>query len=128
MIERVGRHHRLAGADRPIVDPAEGDDRCAHPLRAEAREGLRVATLGEGGHRQHLGRGDDALAAAAVEANLEHPAAPASRRYGFGAAPTMRRQVGEPARVARFVVVPSEHLDEVAVGHRELRVEDARGR
>jgi hypothetical protein len=76
--QRVGLHDRLARADLAIVDPAERDDRRAHALGAEAREGLRVAALVERGDRQHLGRGDDALPATAVDANLEHPLASAA--------------------------------------------------
>ena len=70
--ERVGLHHRLAGADRAVVDPAERDDRRAHAFGAEAREGLGVAAFGERGDREDLRRGDDALAATPVNANLEH--------------------------------------------------------
>src|SRR5215213_5020153 len=36
-------------------------------------------------------------------------------------------QVTRPVRVTPLVVVPAEHLDGAAVGHGELRVEDARG-
>ena len=43
-----------------------------HALRAEARERLRVAALVERRERQHLRRGDDALATATVDAHLEH--------------------------------------------------------
>ena len=50
------------------------DHRRAGALGAEGREGLRVAALDEGGDREHLGRGDHALAAAPVDAHLEHPA------------------------------------------------------
>ena len=48
------------------------DDRRAGALGAEARERLRVAALVEGGDRQQLGRGDDALAAAAMKPCCEH--------------------------------------------------------
>ena len=44
----------------------------ARALGAEAWEGLRVAALIERGDRQQLRCGDDALAAAAVDAHLEH--------------------------------------------------------
>src|SRR5829696_5072289 len=37
------------------------------------------------------------------------------------------REITRPVRVAPLVVVPAEHLDGTAVGHGELRVEDARG-
>ena len=58
-----------------VVDPAVGDHRCPHPLRAEARERLGVPALVERGDRQELGRCYDPLAAPAMEA---HPnAAPA---------------------------------------------------
>ena len=70
--QRVGRDDRLADADRAVVDAAERDDRRAGALGAEARERLRVAALEEGGDREQLGRRDDALAAAAVDADLEH--------------------------------------------------------
>jgi hypothetical protein len=70
--QRVRFHDRLAGADRLVVDPAERHHRSAHPLRAEARERLRVPVLAERGRREQLGGGDDALAAAAVESHLEH--------------------------------------------------------
>ena len=71
--QRVGLGDRLARADRAVVDAAEGDDRRAGALRAEARERLRVAALVEGGDREQLGGRDDALAAAPVDAHLEHP-------------------------------------------------------
>ena len=74
---RVG--HRLPGADRPVVDPAERDHRRAGPLRAEAREGLRVPPLGEGRGGQQLGCGHHALAATAVDAYLEHRTTSAGR-------------------------------------------------
>ncbi len=54
-----------------VVDAAEGDHGGAGALRAEAREGLRVAPLEEGGDREHLRSGDDALAAASVDSHLE---------------------------------------------------------
>ena len=56
---RSGRRARSTGSRvriGAVVDPAEGDDRGAHALGAEAREGLGVAALVEGGHRQQLGR------------------------------------------------------------------------
>ena len=70
--QRVGLDDRFAHADLAIVDAAEGDHRRADALGAEAREGLRVAALVERGDRQHLRRGDDTLAAAAVDAYLKH--------------------------------------------------------
>ena len=80
--QRVGLEHRLAQADLLVVDAAERHDRRAHPLGAEARKRLRVATLVECGHRQELGAGHDALSAAAMNANLEHRVIePALRRF-----------------------------------------------
>jgi len=70
--QRVGFHDRLANADLAIVDPAKRHDGCAHALRAEAREGLRVAALVERRDREQLRRGDDALTAATVDSDLEH--------------------------------------------------------
>ena len=70
--QRVGLGDRLARADLLVVDPAEGHHRRAGALGAEARERLRVAALDERGDREHLGGGHDALAAAAVNAHLEH--------------------------------------------------------
>ena len=70
--QRVRLGDRLARADRLVVDAAERHHRRAHPLRAEARERLGVPALEERGRREQLGRGDDALAAAAVEPHLEH--------------------------------------------------------
>ena len=48
------------------------DDRRAGALRAERRERLRVPALEERRDREQLGGRDDALAAAPVDANLEH--------------------------------------------------------
>src|SRR5215207_8860412 len=70
--QRVGLHDGLADADLPVVDAAERHDRRTGALRAEARERLRVALLEERGEREQLGRRDDALAAAAVDADCEH--------------------------------------------------------
>ena len=47
--ERVGFGDRLPEANRPVVYPAEGDHRGAHPLRAEAGERLRMRPVVEGG-------------------------------------------------------------------------------
>ena len=71
--QRVGLHHGLARADLVIVDAAERDHRRAHALGAEARERLRVAALVERGQREHLGGRHHALAAATMDAHLEHP-------------------------------------------------------
>ncbi len=70
--ERVGCHDRLAGADWQVIDATERDHWRAHPFGSEARERLRVTTLGKCRHGQHLGCGHDALATAAVETDLKH--------------------------------------------------------
>jgi predicted ATPase len=70
--QRVGCDHRLAQAYLAVVDPAERHHRRAHPLRAEARERLRVAPFEKGRDRQHLGARNHALAATAVYPYLEH--------------------------------------------------------
>ena len=70
--QRVGRLDRLAQPDLLVRDAAEGDDRRARALGAEARKGLRVLALEKCGDRQHLRRCDDALAAAAVNSHFEH--------------------------------------------------------
>ena len=64
---------RLANANRTIVEAAERDHRGTRPLRSERREGLGMAALTEGSHRQELGRRDDALAASSMDSNLEQP-------------------------------------------------------
>ena len=66
---------RLAAADRPVVDPAERDDRRSGALRAERRKRLSLPTLAERRDREQLGGGDDALSAPAVDAHLEHVSA-----------------------------------------------------
>jgi hypothetical protein len=63
---------RLPQPDRVVVDAAEGDDRSAGAFGPEAWERLRVKAVDECGHRQQLGRRDDALAATAVDADGEH--------------------------------------------------------
>jgi hypothetical protein len=55
--------------------------RCAHAFRAEAGKRLCVTTLDKCGDRQHFGAGNDALATAAVNANLEHAPPPDFRRH-----------------------------------------------
>ena len=65
---RIGSRTRMTR----VVDAAERDDRGAGPLGAEGRERLRLASLEERRHREQLGRRDDALAAAPMDANLEH--------------------------------------------------------
>ena len=70
--ERVGLEDRLADADLLVIDPAERDDGRAGALRAEARERLGVLPLAERGDREHLRGGHYALAAAPVDAYLEH--------------------------------------------------------
>jgi hypothetical protein len=70
--QRVRPGDRLAGPDRLVIDPAERHDRRAHPLRAEARERLRVPVLTERGRGQQPGGGNHTLAASPVEPHLEH--------------------------------------------------------
>ena len=70
--QRVGLQHRLAQPDLLVVDAAERHDRRTHAFRAEARKRLRVSALEKRGDRQHFGAGYHALAATAVNANLEH--------------------------------------------------------
>ena len=86
--EGVGLGDGLVGADGPVVDPAVGDHRRTHPLRAEAGERLGVPPLVEGRHRQDLGGGHHALAAPAVDPDLEHglPTARDRRRCPDGVA------------------------------------------
>ena len=74
--------HRLADPDGGVGDAAERQNRCANPLGAEAREGLRLVTIQEGCDRQQLGGGDDALTAATVEPDLEQRLRPGLRRAG----------------------------------------------
>ena len=68
----IGLGDRLARADRTLVDATERHHRRARPLGAKAREGLRMAPLDECRNRQQLSRRDDTLAAAPVDADLEH--------------------------------------------------------
>ena len=82
--QRVGLQDRLAQADLLVVDAAERDHRRAGALRAEAREGLRVAAFAERRDRQHFRRGHHALAAAAVNADLEHRPSARPRQDGCG--------------------------------------------
>ncbi len=70
--QRVGLHYGLARADLAVVDATEGDNRGAHPLRAEAGKRLRVAALVESGQGQHLRGRYDPLATATMDAHLEH--------------------------------------------------------
>ena len=70
--QRVGLDDRLARADRPVGDAAERRHRRAGSLRPERRERERVLALGEGRDGEQLGRRDDSLPAATVDANLEH--------------------------------------------------------
>jgi hypothetical protein len=74
--QRVRLGDRLAGPDRLVVDPAGRHDRRAHPLRAEARECLRVPVIAERGRGQQLGGGDHTLAASPVKPHLEHDPRP----------------------------------------------------
>lgn len=54
-----------------IVDAAEGNDRRAGALGAEARKRLGMPSFIRRGDGEHLGGSDDPLAAASVNANLE---------------------------------------------------------
>lgn len=76
----VRRSDWLTGADRYVGDATEAHHGCSRALRAEARERLRVAALNECGDRQQLSRRHDPLAAAAVDADLEHACTMARRR------------------------------------------------
>src|SRR6185503_7982366 len=58
---------RLAGPDRLVVDPAGRQDRRARPLRAEARERLRVPVLAGRGRGQQRGGGDRTVAASPAQ-------------------------------------------------------------
>ena len=78
--ERVRVHDRLARSDRAVVDAAEGHHGRAGALGPEDREGLGVAAVVEGGDGEQFGGGDDALAAAPVDAYLEHGRTVAQRR------------------------------------------------
>ena len=70
--QAIGLHDRLAQPDLLIGDPAKGYDRRAGSLGAEAWKGLRVAPFEKGGNRQHFRACNDALTAAAMDADLEH--------------------------------------------------------
>ncbi len=96
------------------------------PIRSDPKLGkrLRMATFVEGGDRKDLCRRDRALTSPPVDANLEHPVTPTSPGAGPRGRGDDGGQVDQPARVARFVVVPTEDLDQFPVGHGELRVED----
>lgn len=66
--------HWFAGADWVVINPAVGNDGCAHPFRAEAWEGLRKMTACESGYRHQFGGRDDALTSAAMDSGLKHAA------------------------------------------------------
>ena len=68
----IGLDHRLPRTDWMVVNPAEGHDWRAHAFGSEAREGLRVATLGERSHGQDLCGGHHTLATAPMDTHLEH--------------------------------------------------------
>jgi hypothetical protein len=72
--ESVGLGDRLAHTDLLVVDPAERDHGRPGALGAEARERLRMAPFDEGGDGHQLGCRDNALAAAPMDAQLEHQA------------------------------------------------------
>ncbi len=69
--QRVRFGNRFTGADRLVVDPAEGDHRGASPFGTEGGESLRVAAFVERGHGQKFCGGDHTLTAPAVNAYLE---------------------------------------------------------
>ena len=71
--QRVRRLDRLAQPDFRIRDAAEGDDRRARALGAEARKSLRVLAFQKRRDGEHLRRRHHALAAAAMYAHLKHP-------------------------------------------------------
>jgi hypothetical protein len=106
--QHVRGDDRLAQADLAVVDAAERDDRCAGALRAEARERLRVATLREGGDREELGGGDDALAAAAVKPDLQHRDCLRGRQL-FSWLPAKRRERSQCAPCAKSTVAGLRH-------------------
>ena len=66
----------LAQPDLGIVDATERHHRRPGPLGTETRKRLRVAALMKGRERKHFRRGDHALAAASMDANLKHRAVP----------------------------------------------------
>ena len=70
--QRIRRDDRLAQPDFLVIDPAEGDNGRAHALGAETRKGLRVLILKKRRDGEDGCRGDDALAATPMDANLEH--------------------------------------------------------
>ena len=70
--QRVGLQHRLAQTNLLVVDAAERHHRRAHAFRTEAGKRLRVTPLEKCGDRKHLGAGDDALSATAMNSYLEH--------------------------------------------------------
>jgi hypothetical protein len=70
----VGLGDRLAQADRPVVDPAERDDRRPGALGGERRERLCLTAFAKGGNREQPRGGDDALPPASMEAHREHAA------------------------------------------------------
>ena len=94
----------------------------AGPLRAEARECLCVPALGEDGGRQQLGGGHHALAAAAVDPDLEHatptslallPECPAAARAAGGIRHS--NSGPRPGRRADAVAANGQHWPAAAV-------------
>src|ERR1700682_2798687 len=75
--QRVRLQHGLSQANLFVVDAAERHKRSTHPLRAKARERLRVAPLETCRDGQHFGARYHALSATAMNSNLEHPRPPA---------------------------------------------------
>jgi hypothetical protein len=84
--QSVGGRDRLTDTDRLVIDTAEGNHRCPHALRAEARKRLRVPALRERRDRKQLGSSHDTLPAAPVDSDLKHDS-------GVGAPGEHARQV-----------------------------------
>jgi hypothetical protein len=72
MMMASGCHDRLAQADLLVGDAAEGHHRGAGALGTETGEGLRVMPSSKAAIDSISAAGDDALAAPAVNTNLEH--------------------------------------------------------
>ena len=70
--QQIGAQYRLGELDRIVVDAHVSHHRCAHALRTETRNRLRMLTLVEGCNRQHLGGRHYTLTAAPVYAYLKH--------------------------------------------------------
>jgi hypothetical protein len=70
--QHVGREDGLAQADLMVVDAAVGHHRRTGAFRPETGKGLRMPALLERSQRQHFGGRDHPLAAAAMDADLQH--------------------------------------------------------